>query len=93
MEGAAHLVSCLAEPFNHFWNGLRIHAAARFANRIDNGEVALQRIERRNGGLVEIPILAMRLDSRRPRTTYIVVAGHSGGCVKEAEVIGRDPGP
>jgi len=48
----AHLVSNLATPLNHFGDSPFVHAPPRLAYRIDNREVGLQRIERRNGGLL-----------------------------------------
>jgi hypothetical protein len=46
--GAAHLIPSLATPFYHFRYRLVVHAPARLAYRIDNGEVGLQRVQRRD---------------------------------------------
>lgn len=47
----AYLISDLVTPLYHLWYRLLVHLLARFADRVDNGKVALQRVERRNGVL------------------------------------------
>ena len=39
--GHAHLISYTLDPFDHFRDGILIHAPSRFANGIDNGKVTL----------------------------------------------------
>ena len=48
---AAHLIPNFMAPFNHLRNGLLVHATARLPYRIDNGEIGLQRVQRRDRSL------------------------------------------
>jgi hypothetical protein len=41
----AHLVAQLLNPLNHLWDGILVHASSRLANSVDDGEVALQRVQ------------------------------------------------
>lgn len=47
----AHLVAELLDPFNHLRNGIFVHSPSRLANRVDDGKVALQRVQCRYGCL------------------------------------------
>jgi hypothetical protein len=38
-------------PLNHLWDCLLVHAAARLSYRVDDGEIRLQRVQRRNRSL------------------------------------------
>jgi hypothetical protein len=48
----SHLISCLLDPFDHLRDGILVHALSRFPNRIDDGEVTLQCVERGDRGIV-----------------------------------------
>ena len=47
----AHLVAQLLDPLNHLRDGILVHASSRLADSIDDGEVALQRVQCRYGCL------------------------------------------
>jgi hypothetical protein len=47
----AHLVAQLLDPFNHFRDSILIHAPSRLADCVDDGKVALQRVQCRYGCL------------------------------------------
>lgn len=42
----AYLITNSSAPLDHLWNRLLIHLAARLSNRIDDGEVRLQGVQR-----------------------------------------------
>jgi hypothetical protein len=71
---AAHLISRFATPLEHLGYGLLIHAPARLAYRVDNGEIRLQRVQRRNRGLSPSAGACVAL-----RCSYCVVAPFHGG--------------
>lgn len=48
----SHLIASLFDPFYHLRYGILVHALAGFPYRIDNRKIALQRVERRYGGIV-----------------------------------------
>ena len=48
----SHLISCLLDPFDHLRDGILVHALARFPNRVHDGEITLQRVERGDRGIV-----------------------------------------
>lgn len=51
MLRGAHLISEAATPLDHLRNRLVVHAAARLADGIDNGEIGLQRVQCRDRSL------------------------------------------
>ena len=47
----AHLVAELLDPFDHLRDGILVHAPSRLADGVDDGKVALQRVQCRYGCL------------------------------------------
>lgn len=45
----AYFVPDLVAPLDHLGNGLIIHLPSRLTNRINNGKIRLQRVERGDG--------------------------------------------
>ena len=82
--GAAHLISNLATPLNHFRDSLFVHSLSRFPNCIYNGKIGLQRVERLHGGLRTVSAFVQ--SARSKRIAYCVVTfRHDGEAVMEAD--------
>jgi hypothetical protein len=76
----AHLVAQLLNPFNHLRDSILIHAPSRLADSVDDGEVALQRVQCRYGCLsCAGQSIVYGIPSFK---SYVIVTLHSGGDVK-----------
>lgn len=71
----AHLVAELPDPLNHLRDGILVHAPSRLADGVDDGEVALQRVQGRYGCLSCFG--QSIVFGRTCCDAYIVVALHS----------------
>lgn len=57
-QGGAHLVPYSAAPFDHFWDGLLVHAASGLADGIDDGGVGLEGVECLDGILSPLAVIS-----------------------------------
>ena len=83
--GNAHLISYPSTPFDHLWDCILVHALARFADGIDNGEVGLQRVQCLHSGLqlvsfTSLPVLIACLSN-------IVISCHGYHLILASEEI------